>query len=118
MTRDGTTTLRPCIVLTCQHGASAHKVRQWDYVPYRAECEHCDCRRYKDPYVTAAATYDDGGNRIKAVAILGNDAVPDPLPLRRYKFKDAVSRRDYWRRKQQECRDRRRIAGLEPAGKL
>lgn len=40
--------------MDCRHGASAHKWRHYKGAQYKAECEHCDCRRYEDPIITNA----------------------------------------------------------------
>lgn len=107
MTKAENTTARPCLNRNCQHGASAHKWRYYQYLPYKAECEHCDCARYQDPLVTNTERRD--GNfyprpRNRALS------VPFPLPTRkREKWASPEHRRDYWRQKQRESRERRKI---------
>lgn len=61
------TTLRPCLQPNCGHGASAHKYRQVDYRPCRAECEYCDCDGYLDPVMTDANRYGEDGKPITRI---------------------------------------------------
>lgn len=107
------TTERPCLVLECGHGASAHKVRWFNYAPYRAECEMCNCAKYVDPAITQAAHYNDHGERVQGSDGLRRMNSPamtmTTKPIRCRPVKNIVEQRAYWRQKQRESRERRRL---------
>lgn len=97
------TTERLCRKPNCQHGASAHKMRTYQYIPYRAECEFCQCKRYDDPLVTLAEIASGENSDSIKRSILD---VPFPVPARAV-ARDVAQRRAYWRQKQRESRERR-----------
>lgn len=97
-------TIRRCLNVNCRHGASAHKWRTYQYLPYKAECEHCGCERYQDPMIDEAAiARAETEQRVRNRA----QVVPHPLPLKNFISDDM--RRDYWREKQRESRARKRL---------